>query len=44
MRRFLGFLVLILVLSYSSKYVEALRLELLGNYAEAGKLYEEIES
>jgi len=33
MRRFLGFLVL--------TYVEALLLELLGNYAEAGKLYEE---
>jgi hypothetical protein len=34
MRRFLGFLVL--------TCVEALLLELLGNYAEAGKLYEEI--
>jgi hypothetical protein len=32
MRRFLGFF----------KYVEVLPLELLGNYAEAGKLYEEI--
>jgi hypothetical protein len=31
MRRFLGFLVL--------TYVEALLLELLGNYAKAGKLH-----
>jgi hypothetical protein len=34
MRRFWGFLVL--------TYVEVLLFELLGNYAEAGKLYEEI--
>ena len=34
MRRFWGFLVL--------TYVEALLSELLGNYAEAGNLYEEI--
>jgi len=35
MRRFLGFLVL--------TYVESLLLELLGNYAEMGNPYEEIE-